>query len=160
WVGGKLKLFYVVTPGTAGNTIAMQDLDITNPAAPFVTGTAVAVARPTVSTASCHSPTPIMGPDGDVEGLWMAENVGGDSDMTFKAGLDPAVLPVKTVDGTNWRNNGGVAGGRLLYRDTGVGISDIATAWLLGDVEGLGGTLDVFGAVANSTNLATTALVM
>ena len=157
YVGGKLKLFYVLA-GFA-NAIIMQDLDITNPQSPFVSGPAVQVAVASASS-RVHSPTPITGPDGDVEGLWMAERISGDSDMYFKPTLDPLVPQILAVDGTNWRNNGGVAGGHLLYSDSGKGIYEVESAWLLGDEELPGGTLDVFGAVANTTGLAITTVFL
>jgi hypothetical protein len=159
YVGGRLKLFYVLAG--MGNGLVMQDLDVTNLQAPFVTGTPVRVANATTAARRIHSPTPITGPDGDVEGLFLAErDAAGDSDMFFKPTLDPAVPHLLVVNGTNWRNNGGVAGGRLLYSSTGVGIEHVDAAWLLGDEEAPGGTLDVFGSVFFRTAPAATVVFL
>jgi len=146
YVGGQLKLFYFATV-SGGQGIVMQDLDET---VPTVKGSPVLVAL-TPTTGRAHSPTPIMGADGDVEGIFFAENVSSDSDMWLANDLDPTTPNVQVIDsGSTWSNNGGVAGGQFLYAESAVystGAQRLDAAWILGDVEKIGGTADITAAV-------------
>ncbi len=146
-VGGKLKIFYAVS-----NTIVMQDLDITSLTAPKVSGQATTVVTP-IFSGTPNSPTPITGPDGDVEGLWYAELVGSDNDMMWAGDLDSKTPGIRVVDTTTWINNGGVMGGRLTHAGpSAAGVYELGVAWLLGDVTAIGGKADIFGAFAKTAN--------
>jgi len=153
YVGGKLKLFFNANYNNVQG-IYMQDLDVSNLQQPKVTGTAVLVAKSNRG-GDMHSSMPIAGPDGDVEGLWLGDVSGNDSDMYFANDLDPTTPNHLVIDSSSWLNNGGIAGGMLHWADTATpyyeAIKDAEAAWLLGDDEALGGTADVFGAVVNKS---------
>lgn len=152
YVGGKLKLFYSATiSGKHG--VWMDDLD---PSKPSVSGNPVLVCLPTVASGLLSSITPVTGPDGDVEGLYLADapsSTGADSDMVFADDLDPATPFVKLIDTPGWLNNGGITGGRFHFADDAAPINQAVKqadgAWMLGDVEAPGGTADLFGAAFN-----------
>jgi hypothetical protein len=154
YVGGQLKLFFVSTiGGTTG--IYMDDLDVSNPATPRAAGSPVLV-RGSSRGGVANSPTPLTGPDGDVEGLWHADllSATNDNDMLFASTLDPNVLSAMTYDVPSWKNNGGIAGGRLMCGDGGFMWRQIAEAhgaWLLGDDEVIGGVADIFGGAFGAT---------
>ncbi|PIE24132.1 MAG: hypothetical protein CSA62_04840 [Planctomycetota bacterium] len=150
YVGGKLKIFY-----TLNKNIVMQDLDLSTPSAPKVSGTPSIIVQ-SGATNTANSATPITGPDGDVEGLWFANLVGRDNDMCWKASLDPKDPFTVVVDTTTWINNGGVAGGLLTHAgptNPKNAMYELKAAWLLGDVVSPGGTADVFGAFPRKNNL-------
>ncbi len=162
YVGGKLKLFFNAIYNNVQG-IYMQDLDISNLQAPKVTGTAVLVAKSNQG-GQMHSAMPITGPDGDVEGLWLGDVSGSDSDMYFANDLDPATPNHLVINTSSWLNNGGIAGGVLHWADTASpyyeAVKDAEAAWLLGDNEAVGGTADIFGAVVTkSLPLATKTIV-
>jgi len=150
YLGGKLQLFW-----TTGNDIRMQELDISTVAAPKLVGTVKVIATRLGASGAVHSPTPVYGPDGDVEGLWLAESLG--TDMYFKPSLDPNDKHIKTLDNSSWSNNGGVAGAHLLYARSGA-VRDVEAAYMTGDVESPGGTVDI-GVAAPSPNGNSVAVV-
>lgn len=147
-VGGKLKIFYFGVIG-ANQGLVMQDLD---PTVPKVNGSPVMIAYTPRSGGRAHSPTPILGSDGEVEGLLFAENIAqGGSDMYFANDLDPATPNLLVNDSTSWQNNGGVAGGQFFWADssgysTAAKVHDVA--WMLGDDEIVGGKVDITAAIA------------
>lgn len=148
YVGKQLMIFYA-----ANNDLVMQPLDISNPAAPKVTGTATVVVKSTGGT--LNSPTPITGPDGDVEGLWHATLTSSDNDMCWANSLNPADGFVVVVDTTTWINNGGVAGGTLFHagpNNATYSAFELDVAWMLGDEVQPGGTVDLFGAFPRQKN--------
>jgi len=156
-VGGKLKLFYAGSNPTQG--IWMADLDISNLSAPKAVGTPVLVSTGHTSGAIAHSPSPITGADGDVEGLFLASRVSSASDMYLADDLDPSTPIVLVNTDTYWQNNGGVAGGTFHWADasstpTGyyVATAESQGAWLLGDIEALNGTMNITGAAHNPTS--------
>jgi hypothetical protein len=142
YVGGKLKLFYLAT--ISGQTgIYADDYD---PATAKVAGQPALVAVGARAGGTINSPTPLTGPDGDVEALWHADLLGNDNDLYYSNDLDPTTPALPVVDTPAWKNNGAVAGGRLLFGNGAVGwkqIGEVRGAWLLGDVEDIGGTLDI-----------------
>ena len=146
YVGGQLKLFYAATINGA-TSIYMDGLDLTNLNAPRALGTPVLV-RPSSRGGNPNSPTLITGPDGDVEGLWHADQLGNANDILFAPTLDPTLPSQFAYQNTFWKNNGGLAGGRLMCSDGTIGYTQIGEAhgaWLLGDEEAPGGTADLFG---------------
>lgn len=147
WYGGKLQAVW-----TTSAAIMMQELDITTLTAPKVTGTATTIANRIGASGAIHSPTPVNGPDGDIEGLFLAESLG--TDLYFKAGLDPASPHILMVDTPAWANNGGVTGGRFIYARSGA--KDVEAAWMTGDVEPPGGTVDIGCAAPSTKNSAIT----
>lgn len=132
--------------------IVLQKLDISNPAAPRVSGNAKIVVNAQAGFGP-HSPMPLHGPDGTVKGLWHAANMGGDSDMQWSSDLDPMTPFQQVVDSTNWLNNGAVAGGLLVWRDTAVTNmpQDVGAAWMLGDEKKPGQNASIFGGAFRST---------
>jgi len=138
-IGKQLKVFY-----TTGSQIVMQDFATDSVKA---TGPVVAVSGPAQTGAKPKSPTPIHGVDGDVEGLWFTENVSSsDSDEIWAGDLDPSTPPVPQVNKPDWMGHGGVAGGVLSFSHDKLPnwhIMHSEAAWMLGDVESLGGTLDL-----------------
>jgi hypothetical protein len=146
YIGGKLTIIYALN-----NDIVMQPLDVSNPAAPTVTGTPTIIAKSAGGT--LNSPTPISGPDGDVEGLYFASLTGSDNDMCWASSLDPNDGWVVIIDTADWINNGGVAGGLLTHAGPANAQNAAyaaSTAWILGDTEPIGGTADICGAFVNA----------
>lgn len=160
YVGGQLQLFYTPAPY---NAVLMQRLDISNLAAPKLTGPTTVVARARSANAITAVGAPLVGVDGDVEGLLIAEGIPqGSAELVFQAGLDPARPGSVVVPGcgtncsTAWPS---VAGGRLLFAahvpNIAPRIHDVEVAWLLGDVEAPGGRVDLTGALARSPKAVT-----
>jgi hypothetical protein len=147
WSGGKLQAVW-----TTFTSIVMQELDITTLTAPKVVGTLVTITNRIGASGTIHSPTPVNGPDGDIEGLFLAESLG--TDLYFKAGLDPAVPHILMVDTPAWANNGGVTGARFIYSRSGA--KDVEAAWMTGDVEAPGGTVDIGCGAPSTKNSAVT----
>ena len=153
YVDNKLVLFYT----DKVTRIIMRELKLT-----FDTnGNLTAAQMQAVNTVSSftirpHSPTPMIDKAGNVQGLWMAQNVGGDSDMFFLPGLTSKDVAVKVYDTVaTWLNNGGVAGGRLFFADYGTTTTRYLAAqvgrvaWLLGSNTSLGGTATMTCGVHN-----------
>jgi hypothetical protein len=149
YVGGTLMLFFNYWQGTQQH-IAMMPLDLSNPAAPVVTGNPTIVVDAGVRQ-RVHSSHVLVGPDGDVEGLYHAWREGQKSDMCVSADLDPATPPeiAMTIGPTpngDFLNNGGIAGGRFVaaWNPGGyIRAVDARGAWLIGDVEAPGGMVDL-----------------
>ena len=146
-------IFYNLSPN-----IMMDELITTGPGSPKVKGAPTIVIQPVLPGGITHSFTPITGPDGDVEGAWLSERVGNQSNMYFADDLDPKTPQVLTNSHNGWQNNGGIAGGLLLWADsdaTPVGpyqaIMDAEAAWMLGDNVLIGGKADIFGGAFNNT---------
>jgi hypothetical protein len=157
YVGGQLKLFYSAVADNGSNQmvagILMDDLVDVNTGTPHVAGSPVMVAQPLDRQSQppryCHSPQPIHGGDGDVEGMFLAEGEGpaglSVSLIYFAADLDPATPYVEALSSSRWMTSGGMAGGTLLFSDT---VDSFAArvaegAWLVGDETTVGGTADV-----------------
>ncbi len=150
--GGKLQLVW-----TTGTQVMMQELDITTLTAPAVTGTARAIATRIGASGAIHSPSPVHGPDGDIEGLFCAESLG--TDLYFKSNLDPAESAIRVLDTPDWANNGGIAGAHIVYVRASA-IRDFEAGWLTGDVEAPGGTVDLGAAAPSSKGNAITLLYL
>ncbi len=148
-VGGKLKLFYVATlNGVQGvymsDLVVPANMSATNP--PKITGTPVLVASKVRTGGLVHSPTPMLGPDGDIEGIFMSERVGNDSDQFLANDLNPSTPLLMVADNTAWMNNGGYAGGIFHFANSAhysSGSDELGVAWLLGDNEQVGGTMNI-----------------
>jgi hypothetical protein len=165
--GSKLKLFWVgvnYIPGTFTlvRGIWMQDLDdTTTPATPFVRGPLKLVAVESRPGWAINSPAPIVGGDGDVEGMlvwernWQstgttAANNPRDNDAFFADDFDWTTPNTEAMDtaGT-WSNNGTMLGNLMLaaetfsvypYPTTSPPViyqiaHEGASTWLLGDTE-------------------------
>ncbi|MCB9919608.1 MAG: hypothetical protein H6832_14490 [Planctomycetes bacterium] len=146
--GGKLQIIW-----TTGSSIMMQELDVSVLSAPTVVGTAAVIANRTQASGSIHSPSPVVGPDGDIEGLFCAESTG--TDLYFKAGIDPADAPILMADYPSWANNGGIAGAHFVYVRS-AAIQDFEAGWLTGDVEATAGTVDIGAAAPSKSGKALT----
>ena len=138
-VSGKMRCFY-----TDKTKILMQEIDLANAK---LLGAAVIVSKALQTNAKPFAPTPVVGADGDVEGLWLSEEVTAkDSDMLWAADLDPNTPPAMVIQRKDWTNNGGVAGGFLSFAHDILPrwhIMHSESAWMLGDVEKIGGTADL-----------------
>ncbi len=144
-IGGVMNVFY-----TDGTNIVRQPIDL---GAAALTGSPVIVSNPAQAGAMPISPTPIIGADGDVEMLWMADEVSprtqpfvGDSDPVIASDLDPSTPAVVQVNRTDYQCCGSFAGGYVYFSH------DISPAWhlmhseaaiLVGDDEVVGGTADL-----------------
>jgi hypothetical protein len=157
---GKDMLLWVEAYSSGGlnlSRIRMQELDIQFPTSVALKGTPITVADITQTHATeikVHSPTPIMGRDGRVHGLWMSEEVGGsDSDQFFKADLrvTKGHEQVKIFDNTAWYNNGAVPGGRIFAANSGAtggfynGLHQADVAWMVGDELDIGTSGEFIG---------------
>ncbi|MFQ5505048.1 MAG: hypothetical protein ACE5F1_09670, partial [Planctomycetota bacterium] len=138
-VGGSMKCFY-----SDKKNILMQDIDLKGAR---LSGTPVVVSRPLQANAKPYAPTPIPGADGDIEGLWYSEEVGtNDSDMLWAADLDPGTAPIVQIQRNDWTNDGGIAGGFISFAHNILPrwhVMHSEGAWMLGDVEKLGGKADL-----------------
>ena len=95
YVDNKLKLFYI----DKVTSVYMRDLKPTFTNGVLtkaeVQGNGTVVASLAIRS---HSPTPIIDKNGEVRGLWMAANAGGDSDMYFMPSLNSLDKPIKLFD--------------------------------------------------------------
>ena len=152
YVSGRLKLFYFGVIATSATTavqgILMDDLVLDPTFGPLSGFNPQLVALPSTPAFVLHSPTPVIGADGDVEGLWFAEaNLAtNNSDMWFADDLDPNTPAVRVfasqAGNPKWKNNGALVGGQFLASDEASGnhrqITEAWGAWLVGDVERVG----------------------
>ncbi len=139
WVGGKLKLFW----GESG--IFMADLDISNPAKPKIASKSSWV-RITAAKQNASLPVPITGPDGDTEGMVFTNYPGGfNADIAFMEDLDPKTMTHTVIDTKLYLDTGAIMGGLILTanRNSPTVVEQVEASWLLGDVEKVGGTLDL-----------------
>ncbi len=146
-IGGKTFCFY-----SDGSKILRRGIDLKNAK---LFGTAVVVSLPLQKGAKPTSPFLLRGGDGDVEGLFFSEEVkprpGGDSDLVFASDLDPATPPVMVVQRPDYTNSPSFAGGILSFAHDILPryhIMEGEFAWMIGDVEGLGGIADLAGAAS------------
>jgi hypothetical protein len=146
---GKFWLFYVAG---GGSSIDMAELvkDSTTKKWSVNLTKGIQVVVPSVTGNLVHSPSPVIGKDGDVEGLFYAERTGTDSDMYFKSGLDKATKGGLVNDQTYWQNNGGYFGGTFYWGDARstpsayyAAVYTANTTWMVGDSEKAGGTIDL-----------------
>ena len=86
----------------------------------------------------------------------MASAAGSDSDMFYMPSLNANDTPIKVFDNTAWLNNGGIAGGTLMFANTGVGTSASwgEAAWLVGSNTPVGGTATMTLGCRNSKSAA------
>ncbi|GEM_PF-2343603 len=155
--GPVLTLFWVDTIN-AIQGVYMATLD---PNAGKITTTPKLVAKGTTASPSIHSPTPMFGLDYNAHGLLCASRMGSDSDMFFSGDLDPNTGIHKVQDSTSWLNNGGSAGGTLMFADSanyGFGAQELGVAWLLGDEAGIN-TSATITAAAETKNAGSVTVV-
>jgi hypothetical protein len=143
-VGGRWKVFY-----TDGASVLMDDIDLARAA---VAGSPVIVHAPTPGRPPI-SPTPIVGADGDVESLLLAEVIAprsgpftGETALVWANDLDPSTPAVEIPGASAWQCCGGLAGGMLNFtvdlEPRGYAMrGDVA--WLTGDTEAIGGRADI-----------------
>ena len=159
-VGGQMMVFF-----TDGTNIQMQAIDLGTAS---LTGSASTVSTPVQSGAACISPFPIMGADGDVEGLFLSEEVtakssptayDGDADPTWAGDLDPSTPNVTMIQRTDYQCCGGVASGHFSFshqiNPPGNHAMHFEVAVLTGDVATTGGTANIRSAAANGSTTAT-----
>jgi hypothetical protein len=146
-VGGALRCFY-----TDRKSIWMSGIDVANAA---LTGSPVEVSRPVQPGSKPFAPTPLVGADGEVEGLFLAEEVStADSDLVWANDLDPLTSAIVCVQRPDWTNHGGPAGGYLTFAHNILPrwhVMHSETAWLAGDVEPPGGNADLLLAGVNQS---------
>jgi len=155
YLNGKLKLFYAGKARNSANVevegILMDDLLGAGTSQPQAAGHPVLVAQPVdrggQPLRTCHSPSPITGGDGDVEGLFLAEGDGtaGISEIYFAADLDPDTPHALTESSQGWLSSGGPGGGMAIFTERANPQAPrlIQGSWLVGDEVPVGGTADV-----------------
>ena len=139
YVGGKLKLFW------GENGIFMADLDISNLSKPKVAAQSTWV-KITAPKQNVSIPVPITGPDGDTEGMIVTYYPGGfNADIAFMEDLDPKTNLHTVIDTKLYLDTGAIMGGLILTanRNSPLVVEQVEASWLLGDVEQVGGTLDL-----------------
>jgi len=147
-VGGQWKCFY-----SDGTSIVMQDIDL---AGATLTGSPQVVANAIQPGAVPISPTPVIGPDGDVEALWMSEVVVprtspfiGDADPCWHNDLDPTTPGVIQIQRTDYQCCGSLAGGYVNFShdiNPSWHVMHGEGAWMTGDSTPIGGTADIMTA--------------
>ncbi|MCB9917778.1 MAG: hypothetical protein H6832_05200 [Planctomycetes bacterium] len=145
--GGKMQCFY-----TDRARILMHEIDLTI-AAPKLVGQPVVVSLPVQAGAKPLRPTPLLGGDGDAEGLFLSEEVAphtvtgtGDADPCWAADLDPATPALILMQRPDWQPGGAPAGGFLYFGHDILPrfhVMHSECAWMVGDDEPLGGTADL-----------------
>lgn len=145
-VGGVMQCFY-----SNGKAILMQPIDL---AGARLTGRPVVVSRPLQAGARPIAPTPILGADGEAEGVFLTDELvpqsglnTGHADLVWASDLDPATPPVMLVNRKNdYACCGGLAGG-FVYFSHNISprwhIMHAEAAWMAGDVEKIGGRADL-----------------
>jgi hypothetical protein len=147
-VGGQWKCFY-----TDQTHIVMQDINLVTAS---LTGSPTIVANAVVPNARPISPTPVIGADGDAEGLWASDQIvpktlpfTGNADPVWHNDLDPSTPGVVQEQNPDWQCCGGLAGGFIYFSH------DITPnwhvmhgegAWMIGDSEAIGGSADILTA--------------
>ncbi|HHI81368.1 MAG TPA: hypothetical protein ENK02_15495 [Planctomycetes bacterium] len=146
-IGNKTYCFY-----SDSKQILRQEIDLKKGA---LLGTPISVSLPLQKGARPTFPFLLQGGDGDVEGLFFSEEVkprpNGDSDLVFASDLDPATPPVMVVQRPDYTNSPSFAGGILSFAHDILPryhIMEGEFSWMIGDVEGLGGTADLAGAAS------------
>lgn len=160
-VGGLMKVFY-----TDGTSILMESIDLSDA---LVVGPPVVVSNSLQPGAKPLQPFPAVGADGDIEGLFFAEEVvaktgpgTGDADPVWAGDLDAATPPVMVVQRPDYQCCGAVGGGFMHFShqilSPGNHLMHLEVAWLLGDVEAPGGSADIRAAAVSQGNPLTTLL--
>jgi len=143
-VGGVLHLLYI-GGGSGGQTVWMDRLNITQgnpPAMSLAQSPRMLVDAAAVQAAGFsgtpHSPTPVLGSDGNLQGLvFNANDPTGDSDTYWISAVDGTGRVFRIDDSPGWSNNGGVIGGKV-FQANAQGIYhafDFESAFLTGDDE-------------------------
>lgn len=152
-VAGVMQVFYA-----DGTDLVMDAITGLGGATPTMAGAPVIVASEVQVSALPGSPSPLTGPDGDVEALWACDIVlpqagpgTGDADPTYHADLDPLTPGIVRVQRTDWQGWGGIAGGFMMFSHDILGFHMMhgQVAHLLGDVVSPGGTADIRMAAPN-----------
>ena len=154
-VGSAMQCFY-----SDGTNAVMQPINLATAA---LTGGPAVVSRPARPGRVAISPTPVMGSDGDVEALLLAEVLvpktpgnpfSGSTEMRWANDLDPATPTLLQIPANGWQCCGGIAGGYLNYSVHGPRIAFVMhaeVAILLGDNELLGGVANLDTSGVNPT---------
>jgi hypothetical protein len=143
-IGGALHLLYVGS-GAGGQTIWADRLNITQgnpPSFSLALSPRMLVDAAAVTAAGFsgtpHSPTPIVGGDGNLQALVFCANApSGDSDTYWISAVDATGKVFLIDDSPGWSNNGGVIGGRV-FQANAVSIYhafEFECAYLSGDDE-------------------------
>ncbi|MEZ5988849.1 MAG: hypothetical protein R3F30_06950 [Planctomycetota bacterium] len=144
-VGGKVVCFY-----SDQITIYWCPIDLVNAIVDPVKRVAVTGAT---GSAGAFAPRPIHGADGEVEAILFAQKVSSvDSDQVWADDLDPTTPPEVLVDTPDWTNHDSPAGGFISFAHNILPrwhLMHSETAWLVGDVEPVGGTVDILCAAVN-----------
>lgn len=124
-IDGVLHILYIGS-GAGGQTIWADQLLITqgNPPAITVQQNPRALVDATMVTAAGftgtpHSPTPILGSDGNLQALvFCCNDPSGDSDTYWVSAVDGNAKVFQIDNSVGWSNNGGVIGGRVFQANT------------------------------------------
>jgi len=107
------------------------------------------VSHPIQKGARPFAPTPLIGADGDCEGVFFSEEVSAaDSDLVWAADLDPATPALMFMQRPDYTNHASPAGGYISWSHKnppklGWHLMHSESAWLLGDIEAPGGLMDI-----------------
>jgi len=141
-LGGKDVCLY-----SDGKSILMAPIDLKK-ASVDLTKTQV-VSQPVQKGARPFAPTPLMGADGDCEGIFFSEELSAaDSDLVWAADLDPLTPALVFMQRPDYTNHASPAGGYISWAHKNPPklpwhVMHSETAWLLGDVEAPGGLVDI-----------------
>ncbi len=146
-ISGKTYCFY-----SDSKQLLRREIDLKNAK---LLGAPTVVSKSLQKGAKPTSPFLLRGGDGDVEGLFFSEEVkprpNGDSDLVFASDLDPATPPVMVVQRPDYTNSPSFAGGILSFAHDILPryhVMEGEFAWMVGDVEVLGGKADLAGAAS------------
>lgn len=141
-VGGQDVCFY-----SDGTSILSAPIDLKNAKVDLTKATLV--SHVVQKGARPFAPTPLIGADGDCEGVLFSEEVSiTDSDLVWAGDLDPTTPALLFMQRPDYTNNASPAGGYISWAHRDLPklpwhLMHSEAAWLLGDIEAPGGLMDI-----------------
>jgi hypothetical protein len=126
-----------------GVNIAMSPIDLTTGQ---LTGPSVVIASAARAGSTANSPTPIVGPNGELIGISHHDVLGADNDHYISLDLDFNTPALLVNDTTTWTNNGGYIGGRFFDAESSPApyhVLSFDTYWCTGGRASVGDTIHV-----------------